>query len=70
MPNSERSGVLFNTRVKYEKSSVTLHRDRLAHSCIKVIARSSRDLRMGSVRQGEERQQVPVVVNGGITSLV
>jgi len=38
MPNNERSGVLFNTSVKYEKSSVALRHGRLAHSCIKVVA--------------------------------
>jgi hypothetical protein len=71
MPNSERSGVLFKTSVKYEKSSVTLHDDSLAH----ILHQDDRsqevvDLRVGSIRQGKERQQMPVIVNGGVISLL
>jgi hypothetical protein len=67
IPNSDRSGVLFRTSVKYEKSSTTLHDDPLAH----VLHQDGQEvvgLRMGSVRQGEEGQQMPVVVNGGVVS--
>jgi hypothetical protein len=71
IPNSERSGVLFKTSVKYEKSSVTLHDDSLAHS-LHQDGRSQEvvDLRVGSVRQGKERQQMPIIVNGGVISLL
>lgn len=71
MPNSDRSGVLFKTSVKYEKSSIALHHGLLAE----ILHRYSRtreviDLRMGTVRQGEEGQQMPVVGNGGIISFL
>jgi hypothetical protein len=71
MPNSDRSGVLFKTSVKYEKSSMALHHGPLAE----ILHRYSRtrevvDLRMGTVRQGEEGQQMPVVGNGGIISFL
>lgn len=38
MPNSERSGVLFKTSVKYEKSSVALQGRLLARSCFELVA--------------------------------
>lgn len=71
MPKSERSGVLLSTRVKYEKSSVALRYHWLADSCVKTVAcKRGVELRMGTVRQGEEGQQLPVIVNGGIVSLI